>query len=117
MKIEKVFEGIRYRLSNENLKVGDKVFSILNGRTLSDGTYLLHNVNFKESCSGFPNEYHTIKEIITTETPNRVITDMGYSPIDVYFKIIKKEKQVMDSSGLFIRYSWVDIPISEIDNN
>lgn len=34
MLIEKVHNEIRYTLSNENLKVGDKVFPIASGRCL-----------------------------------------------------------------------------------
>lgn len=37
MKVEKVLNGIRYTLSNQNLQVGDKAYPIARGRCLDIG--------------------------------------------------------------------------------
>jgi hypothetical protein len=116
MRIETYLNNIRYRLSNDNLAIGDKVYSIAFGRTLDSGEFLLHKLDFNENFSGFPDEPHTIKEIVTTEKPIRVITNCGYSPIDIYFKIIKMEEHVKDSSGLFVTYQWKEIDIKKTDD-
>jgi hypothetical protein len=93
MKVEKVYKGIRYTLSNENLKNGDKVYPIARGRCLEDGGWILHDFDFSKSLSGFPDEPHTIiKTDYSDYKPYEVRTDMGYSPIECYYKIIKKEE-------------------------
>ena len=101
MKVEKVLNGIRYTLSNQNLQVGDKVYPIARGRCLDNGGWILHEIEFESkyveglNTSGFPDEPHTILDLKHSKDykPYEVRTDMGYSPIECYFKIIKKEKQ------------------------
>lgn len=101
MKIEKVYKNIRYTLSNDNLKNGDKIFPIAHGRCTDDG-WLLHDINFTSNLSGFPNDPHTILNLTYSDfKPYQVKTDHGYSPIECYYKIIKKEKQVKRVGKLF----------------
>lgn len=109
MKVERVHKSIRYTLSNENLKEGDKVFSIANGRCLEGNDWILHGFNWEEYCSGFPNEPHTIQKI-NDSVPKyeEVYTDHGHCPRECYYKIIKKEKQNKFGVGLGTRYEWVE---------
>ena len=95
MKVERVFKNIRYTLSNENLSNGDKVYPIAEGRTLDDGSFILHDFSWEDYMSGFPDEPHIILNINYSDyKPYEVQTDMGFSPVECYYKIIKKEKQV-----------------------
>lgn len=107
MKVEKVHNGIRYTLSNENLKAGDKVYPIANGRCLDDGGWILHGFSF--DC-GFPEEPHTILNLAYSDyKPYQVSTDFGYSPIECYYKIIKKEKKVeKNPEAMFKTLNWVE---------
>ncbi len=100
MEIEKYLGGIRYTLSNDDLKVNDKVFPIVSGRVKEDGTFVIHDIKFESkyveglNTSGFPNEPHTILDLKHSDyKPYEVRTDYGYSPRERYFKIIKKEKR------------------------
>lgn len=103
MKIEKYHNGIRYTLSNENLQVNDKVFPIANGRCTEDGGWILHNFDFRD----FPNDPHTILDLNHSDyKPYEVRTDYGYSPIESYFKIIKKEKK---EKSPFTETKWIEI--------
>jgi len=110
MKVEKIHNGIRYTLSNEDIKAGDKVYPIARGRCLDDGEWIFHNLDYGEYCSGFPNEPHTILDIKNSDyKPSEVHTDMGFSPIECYYKIIKKEHQVSDGRKMFPIYKWIEI--------
>jgi hypothetical protein len=112
MKIEHVYDSIRYTLSNDNLKVGDKVFPIGQGRCLDDGGWILHNLDYRDFMSGFPHSPHTIQNLKYSDyKPYGVQTDMGYSPIECYYKIIKKEEQVEKHNGLFKSREWVEIDV------
>jgi hypothetical protein len=112
MKIEKVHNGIRYTLSNENLAVGDKVYPIAWGRCLDGGDWIFHELNFNNACSGFPDEPHTILDLHYSDyKPEQIRTDMGYSPIECYYKIIKMEKHEEYMTGRWKSYRWVEIPI------
>ena len=47
--------------------------------------------NWEDFMSGFPNEPHTNLELPYSDyKPYEVRTDNGYSPIECYYKIIKK---------------------------
>lgn len=109
MKIEKIKNGIRYTLTNEGLEVGDKVFPIASGRCLDGGGWILHDFNFKDYYSGFPNNPHIILDLKNSKSkPEEVRTDHGYSPIECYYKIIKKEKQIIDPiSAHQVIVSWI----------
>jgi hypothetical protein len=110
MQIEKVHKEIRYTLSNENLKVGDEVYPIANGRCLDNGGWILHDLDFRNFTSGFPNEPHTILNLKYSDyKPYQVRTDFGFSPIERYFKVIKMEHQVKVGKGMFVRSEWVEI--------
>lgn len=111
MLVERVHNGIRYTLSNDDLKVGDKVYPIAEGRCLENGGWILHGFDFRAVCSGFPDEPHTIKDLKYSESkPYEVHTDMGYSPKECYYKIIKKEKQVVvNPDAMFKRHEWVEV--------
>ena len=110
MKIEKVFEGIRYTLSNELLLVNDNVYPIARGRCLDNNDWILHNFDFRDFISGFPNEPHVIKDLNYSKyKPEEVRTDKGFSPRESYYKIIKKEKQILESKRKFASRKWIEI--------
>jgi hypothetical protein len=118
MIIEKVQNGIRYRLSNEDLKVSDSVFPIAHGRTTDDGLWLLHDLDFRYSMSGFPDRPDRIESIELNEKRpdlSKVQTNCGYSPIGCYFKIIKKEQHKFIKKPTenfeFTEHKWVEIPL------
>ena len=91
MKVEKVHEGIRYTLSNDDLQVNDEVFSIGSGRCLGGDDWILHDFRWTD----FPHDPATILELKHSDyKPYEVRTTQGYSPRESYYKIIKKEKQV-----------------------
>lgn len=110
MKVERVHNGIRYTLSNENLCVGDKVYPIASGRCLGNHDWILHDFSFKDYCSGFPDEPHTILDLHYSDSkPYQVRTDYGYGPIEIYYKIIKREQKVAESEKPFTHHKWVEI--------
>lgn len=114
MNIETVHNKIRYTLSNENLKVNDDVYPIANGRCLDNGEWILHDLDFRDFMSGFPDEPHTIKDLNYDNgkqgKPYQVRTNYGYSPIECYFKIIKMEERIKVSESIFGgSYEWIDI--------
>jgi hypothetical protein len=109
MNIEHVHEGIRYTLTNDGLQQGDKVYPIAWGRCLDGGGWILHELDFKPYLSGFPDEPHTIIDLKHSDyKPYQVRTDMGFSPIECYYKIIKKEKQVREDKPFAIS-KWIEI--------
>lgn len=108
MKIEKVQGEVRYTLSSDNLKVGDKVFPIARGRKTNDGSWILHELDFRDFMCGFPIDAHIIEKI--NLKIGEIVTDHGYSHAECYFKIIKKEHQIIVNPGqLFVRYEWVEL--------
>lgn len=116
MIIEQMFEGIRYTLSNENLQVNDQVFPIGRGRVTDDKTFILSNLDYRDFMSGFPEEPHIILDLKHSDyKPYQVRTDHGFSPIECYYKIIKKEKRIVEYNGdnsvikLATRNEWVEI--------
>jgi hypothetical protein len=114
MKVEKVVDKIRYTLSNDNLKEGDKVYPIASGRCTEDGGWILHNYDFRDFCTGFPNEPHTIVDLNfgngNQGKAYEVRTDMGFSPIERYYKIVKKEENVeVKHSTYRTTREWVEI--------
>ena len=112
MEIEYVCDReIRYIFSNENLKVGDKVYPLTMGRKRDDGTWVLHSISFEDYVSGFPDDPHTIEKFVRNEDIYKfaeIITDKGSSPEMCYYKIIKREKQIKEP-GPYGRYKWVEI--------
>jgi hypothetical protein len=117
MVIEHYHNKLRYTLSNDNLKVGDLVYPIAEGRCLDDGGWILHNFDFRDFCSGFPDEPHTILNLnYSTYKPEEVRTSHGFGPIEMYYKIIKVEERIVEyhepgPSGLKLtkRNEWVVI--------
>ena len=106
MKIEKVLNGIRYTLSNENLMKGDSVFPIASGRVTDNDEWILHTIEYKPSSTGFPDEPHIIKDLEhSTYKPYQIHTNHGYGPIETYYKIIKKEHKV-SSDIKFTHDTW-----------
>ena len=116
MLVEKYLNGTRYTLSNEGLAVGDEVYPIARGRSLEDGGWILHEFDYSESCSGFPDEPHVIVDLdYSTYKPYQIRTDHGYGPIEQYFKIIKVEREIEKqkeniAGGLSIFHEWVEVP-------
>jgi hypothetical protein len=97
MEIEQTHNKIRYTLSNENLKVTDEVFPIGRGRIKDDGTFILRELDYRDFMCGFPDNPHTILDLRHSDyKPYEIRTDHGYSPIECYYKIIKKEKKIID---------------------
>ena len=124
MKVEKLLDDYRYTLTNEGLKKGDRVYSILNGRVQDDGTFIIHDIEFESryvdglNTSGFPDEPHTIENLAHSDyKPYQVRTDHGYGPIEKYFKIEKIEKKCVSKreSGplVFTDVVWEAIDIKE----
>jgi hypothetical protein len=120
MKIEKVYNNIRYTLSNEDLQVGDKVYPIARGRCLDGGGWILHDIEFESkyvkglNTSGFPDEPHTILDLNYDNgrqcKPYQVRTNYGFSPIERYYKIIKLEERVKVKESMFGgSYEWIEI--------
>lgn len=114
MMIETVHEGIRYTLSNENLNINDKVYPIGDGRCLPDGGWILHGLDFRDFKSGFPNDPHILLDLNYDNGRQgkayQVRTDHGYGPIEIYYKIVKKEEHVKVKEHMFGgSYEWVEI--------
>jgi hypothetical protein len=114
MKVETVHDGIRYTLSNDKLRVGDKVFGIGWGRCLDDGGWILHNLDYREVMSGFPNDPCTIKNLNydngRQSKAYQVQTDRGFGPIESYYKIVKMEEQIKVKESMFGgTWEWVEI--------
>lgn len=102
MIVEKVIDNIRYTLSNENLKVGDEVFPIARGRCLENGGWILHYIEFKYITTGFPTTPHIILNLKYSDyKPHEVQTNYGFSPKEVYFKIIKIERKIKIKDDMF----------------
>lgn len=122
MKVEKVLNGIRYTLSNENLEVGDEVFPIANGRCLGGNDWIFHNITYNEYSTGFPDNPHVIQNLHYSDSkPYEVSTNHGYSPRECYFKIIKKERHVAHKGSFMTTHTWVtlnenDEPMSAFRN-
>lgn len=112
MKIENVCNGIRYTLTNDGLEVNDEVFPIGNGRCLDDGSWILHYLEFdKYHYTDFETDYphtpHIILDLNHSDyKPHQIRTNHGYGPIESYYKIIKKERQVEKGSGVLKSHEW-----------
>lgn len=107
MKIEKIHNGFRFTLSNDNLSIKDKVYPIANGRCLDDGSWILRDFDFRNSCSGFPKNPHIILDLNhSIYKPYEIRTDHGYGPKEKYFKIIKVEYQIEKKQGKFFKHEW-----------
>lgn len=117
MKIEHNNENIRYLLSNEELKNGDKVYPLTRGRCTAEGEYLISSIDFSNPISDFPDDPHTIKDMDYSKGKNKpyeVHTSHGFGPKEIFFKIIKKEKrQQVEDKSIFLRYEWIEIPLIE----
>lgn len=114
MEIEKVYDGIRYTLSNEDLKTNDKVYPIASGRCINKDEWILHSISFDPAFTGFPEEPHIILELNYSKLKyEEVRTNYGYSPKNCYYKIIKAEKKIIcNEDALFKNYKWVEVPLS-----
>ena len=109
MNISLYRDGKQHLFTNDNLKVGDKVFPLVHTfHKVGDKVFpLVHT--FHENgqifiidiiggrpnddpftvlaCTGWPSEPHTIKDFYNYEGIQYVHTDKGYSPAIVYFKL------------------------------
>ena len=94
MIVKKKYNGKEYTLSNENLKNGDKVYPISNGRSNTEKfTYDHHEFDWRFFCSGWKSEPHTIVDLHYSDyKPYEVHTSHGYGPAEKYFKIINTVK-------------------------
>ena len=103
MFVEKILtkngERYRYLLSNDNLKVEDKVFPIGKGR-VNGNNFHFYEFDWNKYSSSFPDDPHTIINLHYLSggksfyKPYEVQTDKGWSPAESYFKILKKEKYI-----------------------
>jgi hypothetical protein len=114
MNIEKVYKTIRYTLTNDALNVGDEVFPIGWGRCLDDGGWILHELDYREVMSGFPNNPHIIEGLNYANGKQskayEIRTNNGYGPKESYFKIIKKEEHRKIKDTFFGgSYEWVEL--------
>jgi hypothetical protein len=88
MIIKHKYHKKEYTLSNENLKVGDKVYSISWGK-VTDDKYEHWYFDWRNVCSGWISEPHIIEDLHYSDyKPYEVRTNHGYSPVESYFKII-----------------------------
>lgn len=114
MQVEKIYDNVRYRLSNENLQVDDKVYPVARGRCVENDEWVLHEIDFDEDISGFPYEPHTIENRHYSDCkPYEVHTDHGYGPMETYFKIIKRERLIETKGKLFDTFNWVEMDPNE----
>lgn len=90
MIIKHKYNGKEYTLSNENLEVGDEVYSISWGKTdIENKTYEHHHFDFKHCMSGWKSAPHVILDLHHSDyKPYEVHTNHGYGPVEAYFKII-----------------------------
>lgn len=85
MKICIFRDGRPYFFTNENLKVGDRVWPLLTGYTPL-GQFYATGI---EPDRFLPAEAHTIQDLNHSETKGyEVRTDYGYGPVECYFKLI-----------------------------
>jgi hypothetical protein len=105
MKVEHFIGDFRYLLSNENLQVGDEVFSLIGGRFVNGEMYF-HGIHFPE---GFDNP-----DIIERIEEEYIYTNHGYSHPPRYFKLIKIEHQVLKDAGRFKSWEWIEIPLNTL---
>lgn len=90
-------DGGFYTFTNENLKVGDEVFPLVNGWSHNGEWYLTDVVIHHDTSAfhalaltGWPDEYHLIVQIVKSKNePLRIYTNRGYSPAECYFKLIE----------------------------
>ena len=88
MIVKHKYNGKEYTLSNEDLKVGDKVYSISKG-IIKDGKHVHENFDFKNVMSGWKSEPHTILDLhYSNYPPYEVHTDHGFGCVEQYFKIL-----------------------------
>ncbi len=107
MQVEHVHDGIRYTLSNDNLKVNDEVYPIARGRCLGGDGWILHNFDFRHFMCGFPDEPHIILDLKHSDyKPYEVRTNHGFSSHECYYKIIKKEHRVEKVGKFFNTSDW-----------
>lgn len=111
LTVEKIIDGVRYTLTNQGLRVGDKVFPIARGRCLENGGWILHELDFRNFMCGFTEQPHTIVDLnYSKQKPYQVRTDKGYSPIESYLKIIKKEISEIEGE-YFKRNVWKQVDL------
>jgi hypothetical protein len=85
------YNGKKYTLTNEELSVGDKVYSISWGH-IEDDKYFHEKFDFRNVVSGWKSDPHTIVDLHYSDyKPSEVHTNHGYGPKEGYFKIIKVE--------------------------
>lgn len=78
-------------LTNENLKVGDKVFPISHGRII-ENEYIHEKFDYGYYTSGFPTSPDTILDLnYSRYKPYQIRTDSGYGPIEKYYKIVEND--------------------------
>ena len=78
---------LNVNMTNEGLKVGDKVFPISFGKTTGN-KYKHMYFDFNECVCGYPEDPHTILDLHHSEDKAYEIrTDKGYGPRESYFKI------------------------------
>jgi hypothetical protein len=93
MILEKCHKGIRYTLGNDGLKDGDHVYPIANGRCIDGGGWVLHDIDWTRFTDDQP---HVIENINHSDyKPYEVRTGNGYGPKEIYYKVIKREHQVV----------------------
>jgi len=91
MIIKHKYNGKEYTLSNENLKVGDKVYSISWGKSdIETNTYEHYRFDFTFCMSGWISDPHIIEDLHHDKKykPYEIRTNNGYGPVEAYFKII-----------------------------
>ena len=84
MKLSRWLNGKQHLFSNEDIKVGDRVFPLISAYKPNDSDVYVTAIRdlADTHMHGFPDDPHTITRIEGTTGQ----TDKGYSPLYVYFK-------------------------------
>ena len=105
--------GEFFTFTNEDLKIGDKVFPLLDGWS-HGGKWYMTGLSFKHdldhdafsifACTGWRRnekrrEPHTIMDFYVEDGLRRIRTDKGYSPAEVYFKFTGIESMAGTEAG------------------
>ena len=88
MKILHIYNDCQYMLSNDDLKLGDKVYPISYGKVVNN-IYIHKGFDYSVVLSGFPHEPHTVIEInYSDDIGYKLRTNKGFGVPEQYFKVI-----------------------------
>ncbi len=95
MRISLMFNGLEKFFSNSRLKVGDKVYPIVDVRLYKGKIFITGMRDLTEDfMHGYPDRPHTIMEYpykYATDLIYEIRTDKGFGPAEQYFKEINEK--------------------------